>query len=499
VAEAGSRGIAWAGAVNLVGGATGSVIGLLLAAIVGRGLGTDGAGTYFLVVAVFMIVSNVAELGADTGLVRFASAARARGRVHDVPRLLVIATGPVLLGGVVVVVLAAAWARERPDDLAGLSPGLVVTAGVLAVLSSLVAVMLAVSRGLGDVLAYPVLQNILLPLLRVVGVLVVVTAGGGVAAVLLAWMAPVPLVLAIAVVVAVALTRRHAGTLRPAPLPSSQRSGMSREFWSFSATRGLSSAVEIMLEWFDVILVGALTSPEAAGVYAVVTRCARAGEVVQQAARIAVGPQISAALARGAIAEAREVYGLVTAAMIWLAWPFFIVLAVFGDTVLTAFGPGFDDGAVSLAVLSLAMGLATAAGTVQTILLMGGRSSWQLADKSAALVLNIVLNVALVPLWGIEGAAVSWAVTIVADTALVVYQVQRLMDVRPAGRYLWVAAGLACAVVGGITTLARLLLGSSVPVLVVTVVVAAAAYLAASWPLRHRLGLVELLAHRSPV
>jgi hypothetical protein len=36
-------------------------------------------------------------------------------------------------------------------------------------------------------------------------------------------------------------------------------------------------------------------------------------------------------------------------------------------------------------------------------------------------------------------------------------------------------------------------------VLAATVVVAAAAYLAASWPLRHRLGLVELLAHRSPV
>lgn len=497
MAEPRSRGIAWAGAVNLVGGATGSVIGLLLAAIVGRGLGTDGAGTYFLVVAVFMIVSNVAELGADTGLVRFVSAARATGRLRQVPALVVIAIGPVLLGGVVVVVLTAGWVRDRPDDLAGLSPGLVVAASVLAVLSSLIAVALSVSRGLGDVLAYPLLQNILLPLLRLVGVLAVVTAGGGVAAVLTAWMGPVPLVLALSVVAAVTLTARHAGSLRPQTLAASDQRRLSREFWSFSATRGLSSAVEILLEWFDVILVGALTSPREAGIYAVVTRCARAGEVVQQAARIAVGPQISAALARGAVTEAREIYGLVTAAMIWLAWPFFIVLALFGDAVLTAFGPGFDDGAPSLAILSLAMGLATAAGTVQTILLMGGRSSWQLADKSAALVLNVALNLVLVPLWGIEGAAVSWAVTIVADTLLVVYQVQRLMDVRPAGRYLWVAAGLAVGVVGGIGAVARLALGSSVPVLLGTVVIAAAAYLAASWPLRHRLGLVALIAHRS--
>ena len=497
MAEPGSRGIAWAGAVNLVGGATGSVIGLLLAAIVGRGLGTDGAGTYFLVVAVFMIVSNVAELGADTGLVRFASAARATGRVHQVPLLVRIAVGPVLLGGVVVVVLTAAWARERSGDLGGLDPGLVVGASVLAVLSSLIAVALSLARGLGDVLAYPLLQNIGLPLLRLVGVFAVVTAGGGVAAVLTAWMAPIPLVLALAAAVSLTLLVRRAGRLRPEQVTAAERRRAAHGFWAFSATRGLSSAVEIMLEWFDVILVGALTSPEQAGVYAVVTRCARAGEVVQQAARIAVGPQISAALARGAVTEAREIYGLVTAAMIWLAWPFFIVLALFGDVVLAAFGSGFGDGAVSLAVLSLAMGLATAAGTVQTILLMGGRSSWQLADKSAALVLNIALNLLLVPQWGIEGAAVSWAVTIVADTALVVYQVQRLMGVRPVGRYLWVAAGLAVGVVGAMAGAARLLLGASAPVLVGTVVVTAGVYLAVSWPLRHRLGLVELVAHRA--
>jgi len=416
-----------------------------------------------------------------------------------VPRLVVVAIGPVLVGGVVVVAGAAVWARGRSDDVVGLDPGLVVLAAVLAVLSSLIAVALSVARGLGDVLAYPVLQNIGLPLLRLLGVFAVVTAGGGVAAVLTAWMAPVPVILVLAIAVAAVLLTRQAGGLRPHRVAAAERRLMTRRFWSFSATRGVSSAVEIMLEWIDVILVGALTSPEEAGIYAVVTRCARAGEVVQQAARVAVGPQISAALARGAVVEAREIYGLVTAAMIWLAWPFFIVLALFGDTVLSAFGPGFDEGAASLAVLSLAMGLATAAGTVQTILLMGGRSTWQLADKSAALVVNIALNLLLVPQWGIEGAAIAWAVTIVADTLLVVFQVQRLMGVAPIGRHLWVAAGLSCGVVGGLGVTARLVAGSSVRVLLVTIVVTAAVYLAASWPLRHRLGLVALVAHRAPV
>ncbi|MRJ76359.1 oligosaccharide flippase family protein [Aeromicrobium sp. SMF47] len=497
MAEPGTRGIAWAGAVNLVGGAAGSVVGLLLAAVVGRELGTEGAGTYFLVVAVFMIVSNVAELGADTGLVRFVSAARATGRSADVPHLVRTALRPVVLGGVLVVAVAAATVRTYPGAFDGLSSRFVVGAAALAVLSSLIAVMLSVSRGLGDVLTYPLLQNIALPFLRLGAVFAVVSAGGGVAAVLTAWMAPVPVVLVLATLVAVMMLRRHAGTVRGRPARPAELRRASGEFWTFSATRGVTAAVEILLEWVDVLIVGALTSAEEAGVYAVVTRCARAGEVIQQAARIAVGPQISAALARGAVHEAREIYGLVTSAMIWLAWPFFVVLAVFGDAVLSLFGPGFDAGWPALATLAVAMGLATAAGTVQTILLMGGRSTWQLADKSGALALNVALNLVLVPMWGIEGAAVAWAVTILVDTAVVVYQVQHLMDLRPQGRPLLVAAALSLALTGSLCLAARLVLGSSVPVMLGTVVVVAAVYLGISFPLRHRLGLVDLVAHRS--
>ncbi len=492
--EPGRRGVAWAGAVNLVGGVTGASIGLLLAAVISRHLGTGGAGAYFLVVAAFMIVSNVAELGADTGLVRFLSAARATGRPDLGPYLVMIAVRPVLLVGVAAVVAAGVWAVSSPALPAGLPIWFVVTAFAAAILSSLIAVLLAATRGLGDVVTYPMLQNVALPVLRLVGVVAVLVAGGGTTAVLVAWIAPVPIVLAVGAVVVAGLLIRVSSAARSGTiaLPDAERRRVGREFWSFSAARGLSAAAEVLLEWADVIIVGILASPESAGVYAVVTRCARAGEVVQQAARIAVGPQISAALARGATGEAGRLYGGVTAAMIWLSWPFYIVVAVFADALLSVFGQGFERGAVSLAVLSGAMAVAAAAGTVQTILLMGGRSRWQLADKSVALAINIGLNLLLVPAWGIEGAAVAWAVTILVDTAIVVHQVQRLMEVRPPGRPIATAAVLAVTVVGGSTVTARLLWGDSVTTMLTATTAAGLVYLAASVPLRHRLGLVAL-------
>lgn len=496
VTETRSRGIAWAGAVNLVGGVSGSLIGLVLAGLVGRQLGTEGAGTYFLVVAIFMIVSNVAELGADTGLVRFVAAARATDRLIDVPYLVRIAVRPVLACAVLVVVSVTLAALTGPTLIDGLTPTFIVVGAVMAVLGSLNAVMVSVSRGFGDVLTYPLLQNITLPGLRLAGVAIALGVGGGVTAVLTAWMIPVVVVLAIATVIALRLIAQAARS-GGSPATAEERRRLSRQFWGFSAARAVAAAVEILLEWVDVLLVGLMTSPREAGIYAVVTRCARASEVIHTAMRIAVGPQIASALARRAFDEAKEIYGLTTAAMIWMGWPFFMVLAVFGDAVLSIFGPGFEAGARALAVLSLAMAMALAAGTVQTILLMGGRSSWQLADKSFALALNVVLNLALIPLWGINGAAMAWAVTIIADTAIVVYQVQNLMQVRPEVRLLSTAAAVSLLFAGAPVLASRLMFGSSVPVMLGTIALVGVGYLAVSWPLRHRLGLTALLAHRA--
>ncbi|MFI5426973.1 hypothetical protein [Aeromicrobium sp. UC242_57] len=233
-----TRGIAWAGAINLVGGVSGSLIGLLLAGLVGRQLGPSGAGTYFLVVAVFMIVSNVAELGADTGLVRFVAAARATDRLVDVPHLVRIAVRPVLWCGLCVTVAVGVAAAGGADLTDQVSPGFMVLAAVLAVLGSLNVVMVSVSRGFGDVVTYPLLQNITLPGLRLIGVAVVLAAGGGVTQVLLAWMLPVVVVLALASLVAARLTS-HASRSPGRAASSAEQSRLTRQFWA-SAPPGVS-------------------------------------------------------------------------------------------------------------------------------------------------------------------------------------------------------------------------------------------------------------------
>ena len=90
----------------------------------------------------------------------------------------------------------------------------------------------------------------------------------------------------------------------------------------------------------------------------------------------------------------------------------------------------------------------TFCGPVGHVLTMSGRSALNFADNAAALVVNVALNLLLVPRFGLLGAAVSWSVAIVGVNAARVIQVRRLFGVSPFGRTLVkpaLAIGIASA------------------------------------------------------
>ena len=145
-----------------------------------------------------------------------------------------------------------------------------------------------------------------------------------------------------------------------------------RGFWAFSGARGASSVVEVLLEWVDVIAVFILLGPAAGGIYGAVNRCVRLGAMLDHSVRMVTGPVISSALATGDLARARQVFSAATRLLILGAWPFYLLLIIFGPAVMSVFGPGFESGAPALIIIGAAMLLSVSAGGVQSVLLMGG-------------------------------------------------------------------------------------------------------------------------------
>jgi O-antigen/teichoic acid export membrane protein len=174
--------------------------------------------------------------------------------------------------------------------------------------------------------------------------------------------------------------------------------------------------------------------------------------------------------------RARDVYQVATAWLVTLAWPMYLTLALFAPLLLRVFGHHYSAGISSLEILAVAMLVATGIGPVDTVLLMGGRSFWNLFNVVVALAVNLALSFALIPRIGIAGAAVAWAASILINNVFPLAEVRAFLKVHPFGRAFPVVAGGALVCFGLPGLVIRLTIGDSIPAFVVYLVLAVAAY-----------------------
>lgn len=488
--------LARSGGISLIGSAFAAVVALVLTAFVGNATGAAGTGLFFQAIGVFTIVTQVLKLGTNSAIVRQIAAQRAFGRRGEAWRTVVVATVPVVAFSAVVGVCFVVFADQlalwlsSPGQEGNLAGQLRAMAPFIAC-AAVLGVLQTAARMLRGVVAFTVLQSILLPLSRLFAVAAAILVADGVSTVFLGWMLPLPLWLIVTIGV---LAHPLVVDWKARRLSATGMLGEARSFWSYSSARAVGAALETALEWSDVLIVAAITSPAEAGIYAVATRAIRAGQVVDRAMRIAVSPTISAMLARGEREEARELHTSVTRAMILATWPYYLVLATMGPAVLSIFGPEFRGGAVVMMILAAAMMVQSAAGMLQSILLQGGRSSWQMYNKALALAISVGLNLLLVPVLGIVGAAATWAFGVLVETTIAAWQVHRRMGVslEPARLGFAMAAALGIVGVGG--AIVRFVWGPTVPALLVGGVVIGVVYAAVLVVFRARLGIRSVIA-----
>ena len=497
------RRLARGGSLNLAGYVVSGILTFVLAIIVTRLMGAHGAGVFFAAVAVFTIMSNITELGADTGIVRFSARLLEQGRRGEMRSLVRIAFVPALVFSAIAGLATIVWAVPLADLLSRSDPHEVAAYlrifGWFIPAATIAAIALAGTRGFGTMRPFVGIQSIGMPALKPLMILGAAIGGLTVTGLALGWVIPEGLACIAAVIVLMRLVRREgtgraiAAAAAAGTVPEASGGGLAREFWSFSAPRGVAAAFQIVIIWFDLLLLSHFRDASEVGVYGAASRAVLLGTFALQAIRLAIAPQISRLLARDDRTGAQVVYQTATWWLIVVSWPLFVALAIFGPVLLGVFGPGFDQGATALAILSVAMLVNLGTGNVTVVLLMGGKSSWNLLNTAVALILNVGLNIWLIPRFGMEGAAVAWAISIIADNLMALVEVWWFLGMRPFGPGYLPAATAAVGCFGAIGLAVRALLGESEVAVALFLIIAIPCYAVVLWRLRDRLHLDEFL------
>jgi len=494
-------GVARQGMFGFVGAVVTGAGGLVLTVVVGRTLDGEGTGVFFTAVALFTIATSVLLLGADTGLVRALSAARATGRGADLVPTFRAAARPVLLAAALAALvwwLVAAPLAERAFDPDGDLPVALRLLAPFLVFSVLSVLLLnGASRGLGGIRTYTTLQQVFLPVARPVLVVVAVLVVGGssgsaVVWALLAWV--VPLVVTV-LLGGLDVRRRMQAKAAEARATGADpaRPGIGREFWRVTAPRGVAATFEVLNVWADVVLVTVLLGPVQAGIYAAASRFVTSGTLAMQAIRLAIAPALASAFSTGDRAAVERLHRAASVGAILSTWPIYLTLAIFAPTILSILGPDFEAAAPALTILSLAMLAVAAAGNANTVLNMAGRTGWAAVNTGIATAVMLGLDLLLVPRFGIVGAAIGWGAAMITDATLGTLRVRSGLAIRSFDGTVVLAALVALVGIGVPALLVRLAVGPGFLGLLAGLVVAGAAYLGLLAVQRRRLGLDAVL------
>ncbi len=479
--------VARAGAANLAGAVVGSVANLALVVVIGRALSPASAGIVFATTSLFLLAEAAARLGADVGIVHFVAGAHARGRADtttDYLRSALLAVAAV--GALIAIVFIAA----APALLHGIvrhvdvmhGRVLMIVLGVAVPVAATYDVTIAATRGLGSSRPTVLLERCLRPGLQLAFVGATVAAVKSAVVVVAAWLAPFVIVAALA---ATSL-RRFVPTSRSSqivPQPDL------KEFWRFTIPRSFTGILQIALQRLDIVLVGALRGPTDAAVYTAATRFVVVGQVGTMAVLYATQPRLAGLVATGRLEAARSLYRLSTAWIIGLTWPLFLAVLVAAPRILEVIGHSYRAGSHVMVVLSLAMLVSSACGLVDVVVFTVGKTTWSLFDTALALTINVAIDLALIPPYGIVGAAIGCAVAIIVRDLLALAQVFLSFEFHPVDRLGLRVAVLAVVFFACIPGATALVFGSGGYAILLALAAGFAAYAAAIWRLRGDLQL----------
>ena len=189
---------------------------------------------------------------------------------------------------------------------------------------------------------------------------------------------------------------------------------------------------ELLLQNTDILVISRYMTPADTGIYFAAGKTMALIMFVHYAVGSAVAHKFAALNARG---DHDGLRAFVRDAVNWTFWPSLVgavLILALGKPLLWLFGPKFEAGYPVMGILVLGFLVRSAMGPVEYLLNVLGEQRLCALVLASAAVLDITLNFALVPVYGLSGAAIATALSLTLAAALNAFVVHRRLGIRVA-------------------------------------------------------------------
>lgn len=227
--------------------------------------------------------------------------------------------------------------------------------------------------------------------------------------------------------------------------------GHIKNLFSFSFWIFLSGSGVLVFSYADTILVGYFLSTADVGLYQIAFQLTAAAAFITMALRTTLYPKISRWHAEGSIGFISHALERAFTYSLLLAIPVAVGGWILGDRLLYFFyGAGFAEGADVLSILLLVQIVNVFMFLMTMTLNAINRPKESFYATGTAAVVNIILNLALIPVFGIQGAAIATLVTMLVNVIIAHHYLSGQISVkieRGPTLHILLAAGVMALVI----------------------------------------------------
>ncbi len=212
--------------------------------------------------------------------------------------------------------------------------------------------------------------------------------------------------------------------------------------------------------WTDTIMLGYYLEPDRVGLYNAASTLALVINLGVTAIPFLALPLMSQLYAKGQIEEIRRIYASIAKWIFAITLPVFLIFILFpGATLRIIFGSQYASAAVPLIFLTIGFFINAILGPNGAAMVVIGQTKYHMFTIIVASAINVVLNVVLIPIMGINGAAIATMSTLTIRNLLLSSRLYSLNRINPFTRNYLKPALLSIALAFGIQFLVRNVIG----------------------------------------
>lgn len=231
----------------------------------------------------------------------------------------------------------------------------------------------------------------------------------------------------VATSIAFFISRAWLGKFLPAKIHNAQPKYQGSQWLHSALPMLLMGSMYIVNNKTDTIMLGIMQDPTAVGIYTVANRGAGMIAFVLVAFNLSLAPTFASLYAAGNRERLQHLLTKSCRLIFLFSLPITLGLIFLGHWFLLIFGSEFVSGRTTLSILCLGQMINASTGSIGVLLNMTGHQKYTAWGVSISAVINIILNAVLIPLWGVNGAAIATATsTIIWNTLLAIFVVKKL-------------------------------------------------------------------------